>query len=187
MRACSGKGQSNAVPKVTFDDDHDGKSRRGNVSVKTIEIVRKTNEDKHPKNITLEDFEVKAKGFVESQMCPLYRKHNPRNFMIARFDSRCPKQVTTQILSNGVDVDYGKKTQMKERYTFFAHSASQLRSRVCLLYINNPDLDKAEDIINEFGNFSKIKTAAKRAARIGLLLSTAVKTVELRKDDIFPY
>ena len=173
---------SNDVPIAKFEDDH---SPEGNgLFVKIIEIVRKTNEYKSPKDLKLNDFDVKGKGFERTEMCPLYRKHESRNFMVARFDSRCPMHVTTQILSKGVNVCYEKKPGIREQYTFFAHSASQLRNRVCVLYNNNPNIGKAEDIIGEFGDFEKIKTAAKRAARIGLLLSTAGETCKLQQEDI---
>ena len=186
MKASGSNAQTSHVPLVTFKDDHDRKKPKENsIFIKTIEILRQTNEQKFPKDLNLSDFDVKAKGFVENQVCPLYRKHDSRNFMTARFDPRCPKQVTAQILSKGVDVCYEKKPGITERYTFFAHSASQLRSRVCVLYNNNPNVGKAEDIISEFGDFNKLKTAAKRAARIGLLLSTAGETVKLRNEDIF--
>ncbi|XP_028415349.1 uncharacterized protein LOC114538372 [Dendronephthya gigantea] len=171
------------IPRVKFKDE-DKKSRENYIIIKTIEIVRNSNEYKSSKELKLADFDIKAKGFNENQICPLFRKYDSRDFMIARFDSKCPKQVTTQILSTGVDVCYEKKPESIERYTFFAHSASQLRSRVCLLYNNNPNVGKAEDIISKFGDFDKIKTSAKRAARIGLLLSTAGKTVELKDEDI---
>jgi regulator of nonsense transcripts 1 len=185
MKASGSNVQSSNVPLVTFEDVNDrNKSKENLISVKTIAIVRTTNEDIPFKKLELAHFDVKAKGFVENQICPLYRKHDSRNFMIARFDPRCPMQVTEQILSKGVDVCYEKKPRIKERYTFFAHSASQLRSRVCVLYNNNPNVGKAEDIISEFGDFNKIKTAAKRAARIGLLLSTAGETVKLWEEDI---
>ena len=173
---------SNDVPIAKFEDDH---SPKGNgLFVKIIEIVRKTNEYKSPKDLKLNDFDVKGKGFERTEMCPLYRKHESRNFMVARFDSRCPMHVTTQILSKGVNVCYEEKPGIREQYTFFAHSASQLRNRVCVLYNNNPNIGKAEDIIGEFGDFEKIKTAAKRAARIGLLLSTAGETCKLQQEDI---
>ena len=184
MRA--GFRNSGVVPLVVFEDDHGGKECKENsICVKTIEIVRKTNEYKSPKDLKLTDFDIKAKGYAENQICPLYRRHDPKDFMIARFDNKCPMQVTQQILSKGVDVSYKTKPDIKpERYNFFAHSASQLRSRVCVLYNNNPNIGKAEDIINKFGDFDSIKTAAKRAARIGLLLSTAGETVKIREDDI---
>ena len=185
MKASRSNAQSGDIPRVTFQNDHDLKNKENSISVKTIEIVRKSYEEKSLKELKLTDFDVKAKGFEENQTCPLFRKYDSRNFMIARFDPKCPSQVTAQILSKGVDVYLKKKPENAERYTFFAHSASQLRSRVCVLYNNNPNIGKAEDIIKEFGDFDKIKTAAKRAARIGLLLSTAGETVKLYNEDIF--
>jgi regulator of nonsense transcripts 1 len=185
MKASGINTQSDGIPLVTFEHDHNRKrSQENSISVKTIEIVRKSNEEKSPRDLKLADFDVKAKNFDENQTCPLYRKHDSRNFMIARFDPKCPKTVTAQILSKGVDVCYKTKPGVVERYTFFAHSASQLRNRVCVLYNNNRNVGKAEDIISEFGDFSKLKTAAKRAARIGLLLSTAGETVKLRNEDV---
>lgn len=171
------------VPQVMFSQKLKEKmnSKGSKIPIKTMEIVRTTNEYKKAKEMTLEDFEIKAKDVAENQTCPLFRKHSPKNFMIARFDSKCPQKITAMILENGVDVRYEGEEDV-ERYVFFGHSASQLRQRVCYLY--SIKLEPAENIINEFGDFSRIKTVAKRAARIGLLFSTAGETVSLRAEDI---
>lgn len=186
MRGCGSDATFTDVrpPRVIFEDEDQEISKENCVFVKTIKIVRNSNEYKSPKDLKLADFNIEAKGFDENQICPLFRRHDSKDFMIARFDSKCPMQVTTQILDKGVDVRYKGKPETMERYTFFAHSASQLRSRVCILYNNNPNVGKAEDVISKFGDFDKIKTSAKRAARIGLLLSTACKTVELNDEDV---
>ncbi|KAF7292109.1 hypothetical protein MIND_01237600 [Mycena indigotica] len=58
------------------------------------------------------------------------------------------------------------------QYRFYHHSNSQLRSRSCLLREATSD-SVLDERINAWGDFSKIKSAAKRAKRIGLLFSEA--------------
>ncbi|TID15666.1 Methylisocitrate lyase [Venturia nashicola] len=55
-------------------------------------------------------------------------------------------------------------------YNFYGHSNSQLKSRSCFLFAA-PRSDIA-DIVNGLGDFSKIKSVAKKAKRIGLLFSS---------------
>lgn len=171
------------VFQVTFSEEQTRKkkSKESNVTIKTIEIVKTSNECKKPSEMQLADFQINPKQITENQICPLFRKHSAEKFMIARFDSKCPWKITTKILQTGIEVRYeGEK--IVEHYVFFGHSASQLRQRVCFLC--NNDLGSVDNIINGFGDFSKLKTVAKRAARIGLLLSTAEEKVKLFEEDI---
>ena len=65
-------------------------------------------------------------------------------------------------------------------YNFYGHSNSQLKSRSCLLFAAS----KAEIVlkVNALGDFSKMKTVAKKAKRIGLLFSTAQMATEVKPD-----
>lgn len=64
-----------------------------------------------------------------------------------------------------------------ERYHFFGHSNSQTQSRSCYMYASaKPDLAKK---VEALGNFSNLRTAAKKAKRIGLLFSSAEVTMEV--------
>ena len=62
-------------------------------------------------------------------------------------------------------------------YNFYGHSNSQLKSRACFLYAASKEViaRKVEDL----GDFSKMKSVAKKAKRIGLLFSAAETVCEL--------
>lgn len=55
-------------------------------------------------------------------------------------------------------------------YNFYGHSNSQLKSRSCFLYA--APRSEIANIVNDLGDFSKIKSVAKKAKRIGLLFSS---------------
>jgi hypothetical protein len=56
-------------------------------------------------------------------------------------------------------------------YNFYGHSNSQLKSRSCVLFGGSKA--EIELKVNALGDFSKMKTIAKKAKRIGLLFSSA--------------
>ncbi|THH29680.1 hypothetical protein EUX98_g4493 [Antrodiella citrinella] len=58
------------------------------------------------------------------------------------------------------------------QYRFYGHSNSQLRSRSCFMRRANTD-QELDRRVYALGDFEKIKNAAKRAKRIGLLFSEA--------------
>ena len=62
-------------------------------------------------------------------------------------------------------------------YRFLGHSNSQLKERTCTLM--NASDEEIHELLAQFGKFSKIKTAAKRAKRIGLLFSTFSQSISL--------
>lgn len=56
-------------------------------------------------------------------------------------------------------------------YNFYGHSNSQLKSRTCILFAaSKPDISK---MVEGLGEFTKMKTVAKKSKRIGLLFSVA--------------
>ncbi|CZR57842.1 related to NAM7-nonsense-mediated mRNA decay protein (RdRP) [Phialocephala subalpina] len=56
-------------------------------------------------------------------------------------------------------------------YNFYGHSNSQLKSRTCILFAApKPDISK---MVEGLGDFTKMKTVAKKSKRIGLLFSVA--------------
>ncbi|KAL4784135.1 RNA dependent RNA polymerase-domain-containing protein [Aspergillus varians] len=70
-------------------------------------------------------------------------------------------------------------------YSFYGHSSSQLRSRSC--YLLRGSKDEVAQLVESLGNFSKIKTVAKKAKRIGLLFSSChalMNVPEERFEDI---
>lgn len=65
-------------------------------------------------------------------------------------------------------------------YNFYGHSNSQLKSRSCfLLAAPRPVIAKT---VEDLGDFSKIKSVAKKAKRIGLLFSSTKMGFELTPD-----
>ncbi|KAI9368014.1 RNA dependent RNA polymerase-domain-containing protein [Aspergillus egyptiacus] len=55
-------------------------------------------------------------------------------------------------------------------YSFYGHSSSQLKSRSC--YLMRGSKEEVAQFVESLGDFSKIKTVAKKAKRIGLLFSS---------------
>lgn len=66
------------------------------------------------------------------------------------------------------------------RYHFYGHSNSQLKSRSCYLFAGSKE--EISQKVAALGDFSKIKSVAKKAKRIGLLFSTATMGVHLPPD-----
>lgn len=62
-------------------------------------------------------------------------------------------------------------------YHFYGHSNSQLKSRSCFLFAGSKE--EVSRKVAALGDFSKIKSIAKKVKRIGLLFSTAEMGVEL--------
>ena len=65
-------------------------------------------------------------------------------------------------------------------YNFFGHSNSQLKSRTCFLFAG--PADDISRIVESWGDFSSIKSVAKKAKRIGLLFSAAEATIQLQPE-----
>lgn len=66
-------------------------------------------------------------------------------------------------------------------YRFLGHSNSQLKERTCTLM--NASDEEIYELLAQFGKFSQIKTAAKRAKRIGLLFSSFNQSISLTEND----
>ncbi|XP_033122012.1 uncharacterized protein LOC117121024 [Anneissia japonica] len=157
--------------------------------MKSADILRK------PQPITDKGIKPTCDQFVldphptgaELKMCNLFRhpKISHNDFLVLHVHVDFPGKNLFEFLSNGLLVSqrpYRGKPKKPKRYIFFGHSASQLRNRTCFLY--DEKLGDFNDIIQMFGDFSCINNVAKRAARIGLLLSTANEVLRLRDDDI---
>ena len=56
-------------------------------------------------------------------------------------------------------------------YNFYGHSNSQLKSRTCFLFADTKT--NIREMVESLGDFSKMKTVAKKAKRIALLFSSA--------------
>ncbi|KAH1747972.1 hypothetical protein KXV52_004173 [Aspergillus fumigatus] len=62
-------------------------------------------------------------------------------------------------------------------YSFYGHSSSQLRSRAC--YLLRGSKNEVAELVESLGDFSGIKTVAKKAKRIGLLFSSCHALMEV--------
>lgn len=62
-------------------------------------------------------------------------------------------------------------------YNFYGHSNSQLKSRTCFLFA--APAPEVEKLIEGLGDFTKVKTVAKKSKRIGLLFSAAKTAIDL--------
>ena len=66
------------------------------------------------------------------------------------------------------------------QYNFYGHSNSQLKSRTCfLLAVSKEEIARR---VEGFGDFSKMKSVAKKAKRIGLLFSAAEIACDVQPD-----
>lgn len=63
-----------------------------------------------------------------------------------------------------------------QRYSFYGHSNSQLKSRSCFLMAGSQDY--VDEVVDALGQFT-MKTVAKKAKRIGLLFSTAHAVIDV--------
>lgn len=63
------------------------------------------------------------------------------------------------------------------KYSFYGHSNSQLKSRSCFLMAGAQETVDQE--VESLGDFSNIKSVAKKAKRIGLLFSTAHVVIDV--------
>jgi RNA dependent RNA polymerase len=62
-------------------------------------------------------------------------------------------------------------------YSFYGHSNSQLKSRSC--YLRRGSQAEVDRTVEALGDFTKIKTVAKKVKRIGLLFSTADRVLDV--------
>jgi regulator of nonsense transcripts 1 len=81
----------------------------------------------------------------------------------------------TRLLKTGI-------TLQGVHYNFYGHSNSQLKSRTCFLYAAPRDVISRK--VESLGDFSKMKTVAKKAKRIGLLFSTAKAAMTISPDRV---
>ncbi|KAL2164903.1 hypothetical protein VTH06DRAFT_199 [Thermothelomyces fergusii] len=112
---------------------------------------------------------------------------------LAEFQSQPRQQVlgsreTLQPLTRRECVDYATRflktgiVLQGIHYNFYGHSNSQLKSRTCFLYAAPRDIVSRK--VESLGDFSKIKTVAKKAKRIGLLFSTAKVAMTISPDRV---
>ena len=66
-------------------------------------------------------------------------------------------------------------------FRFLGHSNSQLKDKNCYLF--NATDEEIHDLLSRFADFSKTRSLAKRAKRIGLLFSSFNRSLSLREEE----
>lgn len=165
-------------PVIDFPRGKRGVSEGKSIVVKTIAVDVWRRDDKI---YEWKDFKFQVRNDSKNSVCPLYRVYNPANFLVVHFRPTAPFDAVLKFLKNGVRLRYANHSP-EDNFVFFGHSASQLRERTCVLY--NEKQGSVADILSHFGNFERIQDVAKRAARIGLLFSTATPACSILDDQI---
>ena len=165
-------------PLIDFPRGKRGVSEGTSIVVKTIAVDVTRRDDKA---YEWKDFKFQVRNDSKNSVCPLYREYNPANFLVVHFSPTAPFDAVLKFLKNGIRLRY-KDNSPEEKFVFFGHSASQLRERTCVVY--NEKQGSVADILSHFGNFERIQDVAKRAARIGLLFSTATPACSIPDDQI---
>ena len=171
-------GGEDGCPLIDFSRRKRGVSEDTSIFVKTIAVDVTRRDDKA---YEWKDFKFQVRNDSKNSVCPLYREYNPANFLVVHFSPTAPFDAVLKFLKNGIRFRY-KDNSPEENFVFFGHSASQLRERTCVLY--NEKQGSVADILIHFGNFERIQDVAKRAARIGLLFSTATPACSIPDDQI---
>ena len=142
-------------------------------------IVIKTDTKQHLHSITLKINPVDSNRAIDvdaidkflsvslSDFKPLVRSSTEENDAATRFQPETPREVSdysVRFLRTGI-------TLQGIHYHFYGHSNSQLKSRSCVLFAGTKD--EISTKIEALGDFSRIKTVAKKSKRIGLLFSSA--------------
>ncbi|CAF0708569.1 unnamed protein product [Brachionus calyciflorus] len=114
-----------------------------------------------------------------SSTCALYNYFGQHNFMLVGFERNISKKIIQDFLTKPLLVIHNSKRLL---FSYFGQSPSQLRKKVCVIY--NTELGDRQSLLKKFGNFDKIKDIAKYSARVGLLLSSSKKVLELEESNI---
>ena len=172
-------GREDGCPVISLSKRKPGRvSEDKGIELKTIAVDVKRRDDK---SYEWKDFKFQVRRDSQNSVCPLYRVYNPANFLVVHFSPIAPFDAVLRFLKNGVTLRYSGHVP-EENFVFFGHSASQLRERTCVLY--NEKQGAVTEILSHFGNFDKIQDVAKRAARIGLLFSTAKPSCSISNEQI---
>lgn len=119
--------------------------------------------------------------FVSISFADFRLQHSSDDSPTQGDESRSPTQATTKESANYVTrfLQCGI-TINGVTYNFYGHSNSQLKSRSCLLFAASKE--RIADKVENLGDFSKMKSVAKKAKRIALLFSAAEIACEVLPD-----
>lgn len=109
----------------------------------------------------------------------LVEKYDPsclnNKFISILFDQKLDNKFVENVLLNSIFIN-------NQQYNFIGYSNSQLKGRSCYLYAGTNQ--QIQTIIDDNGDFYKIKNLSKRAARIGLLFSSCIPTIHIESDHV---
>jgi nicotinamide riboside kinase len=126
---------------------------------------------------------------LDPQNVQISHERYDTNRLVEKYDPSClnnkfvsvllGRQLTNvfvqNILGNGISIN-------GEEFNFIGYSNSQLKDRSCYLY--GGSTDEIQQILDDNGDFHKIKTISKRSARIGLLFSSCTPTIHIESENI---
>ncbi|CAG8536683.1 5562_t:CDS:1 [Gigaspora margarita] len=92
------------------------------------------------------------------------------DFQKLRFENQSSSEYIIRILTAGIVLN-------GNRYYYFGQSNSHLKDRKCILLQESQE--RIKQILDNFGDWSKFKSVAKLAKRIGLLFTTGDKVLDL--------
>jgi len=174
VREDGGEGRNGRPRCVLFPKEFNDNGRLKCIRIKRFQPTGNA-------GLILKDFEIFAVG-EEHAPCPLYEEYGLEHFLVVQFEKSCRQDVVKKVVMSGFWVKIEDETTATH-FKFFGHSPTQLRSRQCAFYSTylERQFGPYENLISKFGNF-EMKNVSKRAARIGLLLSTATPAVKLDDD-----
>ena len=94
-------------------------------------------------------------------------RYGEDNFVLLQFHAKLHNSYIREVLRYGVYVN-------GDEYQFLGCSSSGLKSRKC--YMLRGNVDDVTEVLDQCGNFNKIKMVSKRLKRISMLFSVAMKT-----------
>ena len=101
-----------------------------------------------------------------------------QNEYSSRFDNLLLVEYMKDFLYKGIQFNFSENHDLNKNWQFFGYSNSQFRELSCWGVINR------DCIIKVCGNFTGLKTVSKFGARVGLLLTTTDKTIEIDEKDV---
>lgn len=104
----------------------------------------------------------------------MVNRYGENNFILLQFHPKLPNSYIRDVLHKGLFVN-------GEEFQFLGCSSSGLKGRKCYLLKGN--VKDVELVLEQCGNFSKIKMVSKRLKRISMLFSVAMKTGVAVPDD----
>ena len=104
----------------------------------------------------------------------MVNRYGEDNFILLQFHAKLPNSYIRDVLHKGLFIN-------GEEFQFLGCSSSGLKGRKCYLLKGN--VEDVQVVLEQCGNFSKIKMVSKRLKRISMLFSVAMQTGVAVPDD----